>query len=145
MPPQNQNQFIKVPPDHLLPKPRGHHFLLIITFLLLLTGAFGVWYFLNLQPDLEPENLSTISKSDEFADWKTYRNEEYGFEFKYPNDWVMSPPEIEPNSITDIHKEGSTMIHDIFPNNIYFTISTEDLNLPLLDWTKKFVRTKPTC
>jgi len=28
--------------------------------------------------------------SDETADWKTYTNEEYGFEFKYPGEWNIA-------------------------------------------------------
>src|SRR3989338_592079 len=27
---------------------------------------------------------------DETADWQTYRNEEYGFEIKYSNDWSLN-------------------------------------------------------
>lgn len=27
---------------------------------------------------------------NEVKDWKTYTNSEYGFEFKYPNDWIIS-------------------------------------------------------
>ena len=32
---------------------------------------------------------STPEASIDISNWKTYRNEEYGFEFKYPEGWKM--------------------------------------------------------
>lgn len=38
----------------------------------------------------QKNNTNTNTVADETKDWKTYRNEEYGFEFKYPKNWFIS-------------------------------------------------------
>lgn len=56
---------------------------------ILIIGYF--LYFQNKQnPTLKTQNLIATTTIDQFADWKTYRNEEYGFEFKYPENYEAS-------------------------------------------------------
>ncbi len=44
----------------------------------------------NREPQISASPKPTVSVKDETKDWQTYRNEEYGFEVKYPKDWVAS-------------------------------------------------------
>ena len=75
-----------------IPTPIHHRhfpkFIALVVLLLLLGGtAIGsVWYWQNTRIADEPIPAFTPRiVSDDIANWKTYRNEQYGFEFKYPS------------------------------------------------------------
>lgn len=40
-------------------------------------------------PEIETPKTEGIILKDETSDWKTYKNDEYGFEIKYPLDWTF--------------------------------------------------------
>lgn len=77
--------FSPTPQKNFTPK-----FIVLVVLLLLLgTGAYaGIWYWQNQQ--VTQEVVPTFTpRVDATADWKTYTNTKYGFEFKYPGDWEM--------------------------------------------------------
>jgi len=64
-------------------------FLLIVIVLAIIVGG-GVlgWQWLEFKKEMKiPEFKLPEKVKDETADWKTYRNEEYKFEIKYP-EWI---------------------------------------------------------
>lgn len=82
------------------PKPQGIYswilwsviFLLIILFICIFIAI--AWFNVQKQPQA-PQNKTSLDQSkmttiDNFSNWKTYLNEKYGFEFKYPHDWKIS-------------------------------------------------------
>ena len=53
---------------------------LILSIVAILIIIGGIWYW-------QSRSMSVDQSVDQTANWKTYVNNEYGFEFKYPQDW----------------------------------------------------------
>jgi len=64
--------------------------LLAILIILLVTIAIiGIAFWICSVKDI-------VSPQNETADWNTYRNEEYGFEIKYPKEWYQDEKQSDP-------------------------------------------------
>jgi hypothetical protein len=62
-------------------------------------------------------NEFTIKETAETANWKTYRNEEYNYEVKYPNDWVLDEKIKE--TVTLNSPENEKIRKDIEAGKVY--------------------------
>ena len=88
------------------------------------------------KPVINYQSLTNQSTSRiNTANWKTYRNEEFGFELKYPSDWKIQKDRgtvyfIDPVSFA-LRERGA----EVLPTFI-FSIVDNTLNLPLEDWIR---------
>ncbi len=67
---------------------------IIILLAVILVSAVSAWqYQLTLKEKVKTSARVVI---DQTANWQTYRNEKYGFEMKYPQDWALAIQNDEP-------------------------------------------------
>jgi len=69
-------------------------YILIIVILALIVIA-ETFYLLKQEEKIPEIKLPEKVVKDETADWKTYRDEEYGFEIRYPEDILFIPEQVK--------------------------------------------------
>lgn len=72
----------------------------------------------------------TSSPVDETNNWKTYRNDQYGFEFRYPSDYLFE--------MTKDYKGSDWLFELTSPTKEILIISLRDNRSPELDTFEKF-------
>jgi len=105
----------------------------VLIYLVIAAAAYGfVYYFFfykgnslydtqNYQNQNEVQNNQPQVASDEMSDWKTYRNEEYGFEFKYPPNWILDDQKFDGDAIGVISPENDFLARKTFEGSYYYT------------------------
>src|SRR4030042_1906913 len=104
--------------------------IIIVLAVILAGGTLGYQYYYLPKQEVEEEiseeeeiSKNEISK-DETSDWKTYTNEEYGFEIKYPEDFIVDEKYIY-NISSGLSASGSSVLPGVsFSVPVTYTTGT---------------------
>jgi len=114
-------------------KEKSTPIIVLLLIVILLIGAGGVYAGMQISkkqtpvvlptappPNVRPTETVPTSIPDETAEWKTYKNEKYGFEFKYPKN--LSYVSSGPNSAQKEVDQGKELSGTVVPSfdNINF-------------------------
>lgn len=97
-------------------KNKGFSAIVFVIILAVLAGGI-YWVWQEGNNKTPPPVIYTDEQVDELNEWQTYRNEEYGFEFKYPASF-MSCDEKYKTQIQTSNLEGVKIFIDCYTTNI---------------------------
>ena len=99
--------------------PKKKNLIIAMIVALMIVGVAGYCLYRNLQQPVTPLQGGEPVAEDKIADWKTHRNEEYGFEVKCPKDWkieeavIADSEESKPISISSFCPKDKVYYHTL--------------------------------
>ena len=120
-----------------IPPPKKINKMLIGLLVLIIIAGVASWIFLFTKPQIKSDSqlVTTATTTDQFKDWKTYTNAEYGFEFKYPKDIYV---ELTPTKVVSIiHLEDRGRDNDTH-SGIWIYTKNNPENLNPTAWADKY-------
>lgn len=115
---------------NLLPQDNKKRMMVVIGMIAIVVIVIG-GYFIFSKRLVKPSETQTQQSLQmiDISDWKTYTNNQYGFELKYPSNWVIeNTVDVEPN----IREEKG--FFDGLGGNVRLTIYKNPNNLSAKDW-----------
>lgn len=114
---------------------KGFSNVILVIGLVILVGIAGYFIFVKKSGPVTQKQTSATSNipaptpsptlTEETTNWKTYRNEKYGIEFRYPSQWQLTEAEASPSQFLRIKLSGQDV--QIESRNVpiegFFTIS----------------------
>lgn len=115
-------------------------FLLIVIILAVIVGGGALWFSVKKELPYQPPE---IKKVDETANWKTYKSEEYGFEFKYPGEYD-NYPECKINKVDKGIEIGNTFLIEVLDSGglslLSYVEREKEISIappPSVSWTQE--------
>ena len=93
----------------------------------------------NVAPVISPTPLTSIDTSN----WKTYRNEEYGFEVKYPEEWFVKGEKNGISLLSPRDLEIISLPNREIPVGFFITSYNVDSKAQLYEWIKSQTQASP--
>jgi len=111
------------------------HLFILVVLALVIFGGIGYYAYKNGQLKLIPsENQAIVSPTpttgvDETENWKTYTNEEVGFEFKYPSNWQVVLPTNTSFTISNLYFDPALDGTTPLPNQVFLKFNLTHASL----------------
>ena len=123
------NQEIQLQQLNSIPPNNKNKIIVTAISLLIATFVAITIYFIFSKGTMKPAQTKQISQQTDISEQKTYRNERYGFEFKYPQSFLVGKFKQEVSPSSNVPPDIQKKLSDLSLNNAIVLVESEQATL----------------